>query len=484
MSGEIIAEKFALIRTRGSNGVAFTYVVEDTYRGERAVIKISDKLGPLTLEYLKAINLVRELELPGILLPYEGGILEEESGYYFAYPELGEPSLENFLRIGIPLECEEAVRIIDRVLEALEGLHNAGYIHLFINTRNIFYQPRGSILLKDPTLSKEFFHPLLEVIASPDFSYFSPEVMDGKGLGAEADLYAVGRLAQRLLEEVADAGTAPSSDVIAAIMDRCLGRELFEEGMSASDVRSLLSKTEDEINEDNRVITVKGEDESSGGEGGQDKKKTGKRLPKKDKGRREGLLSRVLLVLLLLPILFLGFLLVFSLKGGTEQDPPKMTAAQAAGDESPVTDTEPEPGLAGELESDDQAAESPAEVTTTSREEPASSIEGENGVSDNVQPENLIQDVEPAEPSPTPPVASFSMSPTEGQSPLQVYLDASSSYDPDGSIVSYSWSFGGQGQALYHVFESNVIPASLSVTLTVTDDGGNSSSTTRYVTVF
>ena len=156
----------------------------------------------------------------------------------------------------------------------------------------------------------------------------------------------------------------------------------------------------------------------------------------------------------------------------------------AAEDEGPMTNTEPEPGLIGEHDGDHQEPESPVEVSTTSREEPASYIESDDGVSDNEMPEDSTQDVEPAEHSPTPPVASFSMSPDEGQSPLQIYLDASSSYDPDGRITSYSWSFGGQGQALYHVFESNVIPSSLSVTLTVTDDGGHCSSATRYVTVY
>jgi serine/threonine protein kinase len=484
MAGEIIAEKFALIKTQGSNGVAFTYVVEDTYRDERAVIKISDKLGPLTLEYLKVINLLRELELPGILLPYEGGILEEESGYYFAYPEVGQPSLENFLRIGIPLECEEAVRIINGVLDTLEGLHNSGFFHLFINTRNIFYQPRGLILLKDPALSKDFFHPLLEVVASPDFSYFSPEVMDGKSLGVEADLYAVSRLAQRLLEEVADAGTSPSAVVIASLADKCIGREIVEEGLSASAMKALLAKAEGKENKASRKIAVDGGDESSDRKSSQAKRKTRKKSPIRDRERKMGLLSRALLVLLFLPLIFLGLLVVLSMKGGTEQDLPKTAAALAAEDKDPMTNTEPEPGLIDEHIGDHQEPEGPVEVSTTSREEHASSVESNDGVSDIEMPEDSTQDVEPAEPSPMPPVASFSMSPKEGQSPLQVYLDASSSYDPDGSIISYVWSFGGQGQALYHVFESNVIPSSLSVTLTVTDDGGHCSSTTRYVTVY
>ncbi len=92
--------------------------------------------------------------------------------------------------------------------------------------------------------------------------------------------------------------------------------------------------------------------------------------------------------------------------------------------------------------------------------------------------------VPPAEPSPAAPVASFTLSPGEGQSPLQVYIDATASYDPDGSIVSYAWSCGGSGTSFYHIFESNIIPAVIPVTLTVTDDGGNSAQATLYVTLY
>lgn len=493
MSGEIIAEKFALIRTRGGNGVAFTHLVEDTQRGERAVVKISDKLGPLTLEYLKTINLLRELELPGILLPYEGGILEEESGYYFAYPEVGQPSLENYLRIGIPLGGDEAARIIGGVLDALQGLHGAGYIHLFINTRNIFYQPRGSILLKDPALSEDFFHPLLEVIASPDFSYFSPEVMDGESPGAEADLYAVGRLAQGLLERIADAGTSPSAVAVEAVAERCLAHGGLGGGLSAAEAGTLLDRWREGMEGKSRSVAV-GAGVLSGEEAPRPAEEVGGRDGKERNGRGMGAPSRILLVALFLPILFLGFLAVMVTWQGPERGSTGGVAAPAAEGSAEgrtaVEDGEGESDMAVEPDpgdgdgADGLEAAGTLEVNTASREEIAPSPGGDDQVPTDLAFPDSPPVEETAATSPQPPVASFSLSPQEGRSPLQVYLDASSSYDPDGTIVSYAWDFGGRGASLYHVFESNVIPASLSVTLTVTDDGGNSSSTTRYVTVY
>ncbi|MCK4590560.1 MAG: PKD domain-containing protein, partial [Candidatus Latescibacteria bacterium] len=42
----------------------------------------------------------------------------------------------------------------------------------------------------------------------------------------------------------------------------------------------------------------------------------------------------------------------------------------------------------------------------------------------------------------SPPVASFTCNPSSGESPLTVSFNASSSHDPDGTIVTYRWTFG------------------------------------------
>jgi hypothetical protein len=63
-------------------------------------------------------------------------------------------------------------------------------------------------------------------------------------------------------------------------------------------------------------------------------------------------------------------------------------------------------------------------------------------------------------------------------------MNASTSYDPDGAIVSYSWTFGdgtsGSGVSTSHAFGS---AGTYTVTLTVRDLGGATASTTRPVVV-
>ena len=93
-------------------------------------------------------------------------------------------------------------------------------------------------------------------------------------------------------------------------------------------------------------------------------------------------------------------------------------------------------------------------------------------------------------PSPGPtnqtPVASFSCSQTSGQSPLTVSFDASASHDPDGSIISYAWTYGdgnvGSGKTTSHTY-STTTNKTFTAKLTVTDDDGAQSSETRTITV-
>jgi len=83
-----------------------------------------------------------------------------------------------------------------------------------------------------------------------------------------------------------------------------------------------------------------------------------------------------------------------------------------------------------------------------------------------------------------PPVASASATPQSGAAPLPVTFSAAGSWDPDGSLVSYAWTFGdgatGTGAVVGHTYST---PGIYVATLTVTDNRGATSRATTSVIV-
>ena len=82
----------------------------------------------------------------------------------------------------------------------------------------------------------------------------------------------------------------------------------------------------------------------------------------------------------------------------------------------------------------------------------------------------------PGAPPPQPPIASFTYNPTYPEANQIVTFNASASYDPDGSIVSYTWDFGDGTPPItendpitYHTYTSY---GDYTVKLTVTDNDG------------
>lgn len=80
------------------------------------------------------------------------------------------------------------------------------------------------------------------------------------------------------------------------------------------------------------------------------------------------------------------------------------------------------------------------------------------------------------------PIASFTNSGSVGPAPLVVNFDASSSFDPDGSIASYSWTFGdGTSASGAQVSKTYSVRGIYSAVLIVKDNKGASSSTSLSI---
>jgi len=83
------------------------------------------------------------------------------------------------------------------------------------------------------------------------------------------------------------------------------------------------------------------------------------------------------------------------------------------------------------------------------------------------------------------PTAAFTATPTSGDAPLEVDVDASASESIDGTIVSYEWDFGNgdtaTGETASVVYEDD--NETFTITLTVTDDNGGVATATELISI-
>ena len=119
-------------------------------------------------------------------------------------------------------------------------------------------------------------------------------------------------------------------------------------------------------------------------------------------------------------------------------------------------------------------------IITGSGERTAESYNGKSSAA----PLLHVEYVNSTAPANQPPVASFTANPPSGQAPLTVSLDATASYDPDGTSLSYYWDYGdttsGSGLTASHTY---TIANTYTVMLTVTDIDGATDTATSTLTV-
>jgi PKD repeat protein len=83
------------------------------------------------------------------------------------------------------------------------------------------------------------------------------------------------------------------------------------------------------------------------------------------------------------------------------------------------------------------------------------------------------------------PIAVASADITSGKAPLSVQFTSTGSSDPDGDVITYSWDFGdgGGGSADSNPTHTYYDPGNYLVNLTVTDEGGLTSTASLDIKV-
>ena len=189
---------YEIIRKIGQGGMGTVYEAVQGGLDRRVALKVlSQKLvsdEAFVRRFQQEARAAALLEHPNIVSVYE--IAQEGGTLFFSMPFIeGESLLKRIKREG-PVPVDEALSIMDNVIDALEFAYGRGIIHRDIKPDNILLSTDGTIKVADLGLAKKIEDPggLTDTgagLGSPH--YMAPEQGQGsKDLDCRADIYALG----------------------------------------------------------------------------------------------------------------------------------------------------------------------------------------------------------------------------------------------------------------------------------------------------
>ncbi len=211
--GEVIAERYHIIRYLGRGGMGEVYEAQDRMLPDRIAIKIVRPRvasAQAASRFKREIQLARKVTHPNVCRIFDVGVSRKSgakgdadaSDFLFLTMELLEgETLSKRLRREGRLPIAEAQPILLQVAEALAAAHTAGVIHRDLKLANIMLIPAKNgvrAVITDFGLScsrpdvEEFGEPLTtgHMVGTPD--YMAPELMRGEEATTASDIYSFG----------------------------------------------------------------------------------------------------------------------------------------------------------------------------------------------------------------------------------------------------------------------------------------------------
>jgi serine/threonine protein kinase len=217
-SGLLMDRRYRLEELVGRGGMAEVYRATDT-EGDRpvAVKLLRDVEAADVRRFHVEVAVLGRLDHPGVVRLYGTGSHE---GVPYLVLELVEgPSLADELVAG-PLGAERSVSVARQLADALAHAHGLGVVHRDLKPANILFDAEGRVRLADFGIARladlgvsvtGMTAPGMVVGTMP---YLAPEQVEGRRVGAPADVYTLGLVT---LECLTGARCYPGGRIEAAV---------------------------------------------------------------------------------------------------------------------------------------------------------------------------------------------------------------------------------------------------------------------------
>ena len=203
MEQKIIGNRYQILDSIGTGGMAEVYKAFDTFLNREVAVKIlraqyTDDEGFVSRFRQEAQSAARLIH-PNIVNVYDVG--RDDDSYYIIMEYVKGRTLKEFISEVGALDPMTAVIIAHGIASALKHAHSRGIIHCDIKPHNILLDENNNPKVADFGIARAITTATMTYTASVVGSvhYLSPEQVRGEKVSAQSDLYSLGILLFEML---------------------------------------------------------------------------------------------------------------------------------------------------------------------------------------------------------------------------------------------------------------------------------------------
>ena len=202
--GEIVYEKYELLKIIGKGGTFTVYLAMDRHLCKQWAVKVCDKnnKNPIIIEMaLQEVNMVKKLDHPAI--PKIVDYIEDSEHIYVVQEYVEGDTLEQLVCLYGPQPVETVIEWGKQICQVMSYLHNLNPPHIYRDMKpaNLILMPNGQLKIIDYGIMRLYKEGATEdEICMGTCGYAAPEQFGGKGqTDARTDIYGIGATLYRLL---------------------------------------------------------------------------------------------------------------------------------------------------------------------------------------------------------------------------------------------------------------------------------------------
>jgi tetratricopeptide (TPR) repeat protein len=193
--GEILGNRYRIVRELGTGGMAWVYSAEDIKDHREIAVKVLYPQYSNDLSYIQRFTreakLAIKLSSPHIVKVLNYGA--DRDVHYLVMEQVAGEDLKSILRRRGSLPYQETLGIAAQVARALHHANEYGIVHRDIKPENLMITPDGTVKVLDFGIARARTLPSITqsgFIGSP--YYISPEQAMGEVVDIRSDIYSLG----------------------------------------------------------------------------------------------------------------------------------------------------------------------------------------------------------------------------------------------------------------------------------------------------